>query len=93
MHEVATAVQFNITVPIVIFNDSTYTAVEQAMKYEESGRVMATDLINPDYVKLAEAYGIPGVRAESPDALAAAVTEAFERSGPTIIDVPIPKMG
>lgn len=93
MHEVATAVQFGVTLPIVIFNDSTYTAVEQAMKYESNGRVMATDLINPDYVKLAEAYGIPGVRAESPEALAEAVTAAFGRVGPTIIDVPIPKMG
>jgi thiamine pyrophosphate-dependent acetolactate synthase large subunit-like protein len=93
MHEVATAVQFNVTLPIVIFNDSTYTAVEQAMKYESGGKVMATDLINPDYVKLAEAYGIPGIRAESPEALADAVTAAFELVGPTIIDVPIPKMG
>ena len=57
----------------MIFNDSTYTAVEQAMKYEFSGRTMATDLVNPDYVKLADAYGIPGVRAESPAALADAV--------------------
>jgi acetolactate synthase-1/2/3 large subunit len=49
-------------------------------------------LINPDYVKLAEAYGIPGIRATSPEELADAVTAAFERTGPTIIDVPIPKM-
>jgi acetolactate synthase-1/2/3 large subunit len=92
MQELATAIQFEVTLPIVIFNDSTYTAVEQAMKYEFSGRTMATDLVNPDYVKLADAYGIPGVRAESPAALAEAVQAAFERRGPTIIDVPIPRM-
>jgi acetolactate synthase-1/2/3 large subunit len=62
------------------------------MKYEFEGRVMATDLINPDYVKLADAYGIPGVRAESPAALIDAIQAALERRGPTIIDVPIPRM-
>lgn len=92
MQEVATAIQFEVSLPIVIFNDSTYTAVEQAMKYEFGGRTMATDLINPDYVKLADAYGIPGVRADSPAAMAEAVQAAFERRGPTIIDVPIPRM-
>jgi len=92
MQELATAIQFEVTLPIVIFNDSTYTAVEQAMKYEFNGRVMATELVNPDYVKLADAYGIPGVRAESPAALTEAVQAAFERRGPTIIDVPIPRM-
>ncbi len=52
---------------------------------------MATELVNPDYVKLADAYGIPGVRANSPEELRDAVVAAFERRGPTIIDVPIPR--
>ncbi|RIK36724.1 MAG: acetolactate synthase [Chloroflexi bacterium] len=91
MQEVATALQFDVTVPIVIFNDSTYTAVEQAMK-SDTGRVMAVELKNPDYVKLAEAYGIPGVRANSADALAQALETALGATGPTIIDVPIPRM-
>jgi acetolactate synthase-1/2/3 large subunit len=45
--------------------------------------------VNPDYLKLADAYGIPGVRAESPEQLTQAVREAQRRSGPTIIDTPI----
>ena len=92
MQELATAIQFELTVPIVIFNDSTYTAVEQAMKHDFRGKVMATDLINPDYVKLADAYGIPGIRANDATELEQAVTEALGRTGPTIIDVPIPRM-
>lgn len=91
MQEVATAVQFNVSVPIVIFNDSTYTAVKDAMHWQYGPeRTMAVELVNPDYVKLAEAYGIPGVRVETPAALQEAVTAAFEANGPTIIDVPIP---
>ena len=90
MQEVATAVQFNVALPIVIFNDSTYTAVKDAMHwtYGEE-RSMAVDLINPDYVKLADAYGIPGVRVEQPSDLQQAVTAALAHDGPTIIDVPI----
>lgn len=91
MQELATAIQFEVTLPIVIFNDSTYTAVDSAMKHSFSGKVMATDLVNPDYVKLADAYGIPGVRVESAESMRDEIVAAFERSGPTIIDVPIPR--
>ena len=89
MHELATAKQFKVGLPIVIFNDSTYTAVkmDQAMRFDR--RYIAVDLENPDFLGLAAAYGIPGVRANSPDELEAAVTEAARRDGPTIIDTPI----
>jgi acetolactate synthase-1/2/3 large subunit len=89
MHELATAKQFGVGLPIVIFNDSTYTAVklDQAMRYDR--RYIAVDLENPDFVKLAAAYGIPGVRASSPDEMEAAIAEASTRDTPTIIDTPI----
>jgi thiamine pyrophosphate-dependent acetolactate synthase large subunit-like protein len=89
MHELATAKQFEVSLPIVIFNDSTYTAVklDQAMRYDR--RYIAVDLVNPDFLKLAEAYDIPGIRANSPEELEAAVIAAAQNPGPTIIDVPI----
>jgi len=76
-------------VPIVIFNDSTYTAVkmDQAMRYDR--RYLGVDLVNPDFLQLAAAYGMPGERAESPEALEQAVTAALGRDLPTIIEVPI----
>lgn len=89
MQEVATAVQFKVGLPIVIFNDSTYTAVKSAQADQYDRRFIAVDLINPDYLKLADAYGIPSVRAMSPDALTEAIGQAAKRDQPTIIDVPI----
>ena len=89
MQELATAVQFRLGIPIVIFNDSAYTAVkwEQAHAYDR--RYLGVDLVNPDFVALAAAYGIPGLRACSPAELEEAVVAAARRDTPTIIDTPI----
>ena len=89
MAELGCAVQERIGFPVVIFNDSTYSAVKQAQKQSRGGRTIGVDLVNPDYVQLAKAYGIPGERVTSPEELEQAITGAFERDLPTIIDVPI----
>jgi thiamine pyrophosphate-dependent acetolactate synthase large subunit-like protein len=89
MGDLGCAVQERLGLPIVIFNDSTYSAVKHAQMEERGGRYMAVDLVNPDYVKLADAYDIPGVRVQSPEELEREVQRAFERDLPTIIDVPI----
>lgn len=89
MEEIGAAVHHKIALPIVIFNDSTHTAVKAAMRREHPGRYLDVDLINPDYVKLADAYGILGVRAGSADELQERLQDALAKPGPTIIDVPI----
>jgi acetolactate synthase-1/2/3 large subunit len=89
MAELATAVQYRLGIPIVIFNDSAYSAVKDAQAETRGRRFIAVDLINPDFVALAHAYGITGVRAKNPDELHQAIGDAFERDLPTIIDVPI----
>ena len=90
MEELGTAVHHRLGVPIVIFNDSTYSAVKHEQQASRGARYLGVDLVNPDYVALAAAYGIPGVRVETPEALAEAVGLALSRDLPTIIDVPIP---
>ncbi len=89
MGELGTAVQERLGIPIVIFNDSTYSAVKEAQMNERGGRYMAVDLVNPDYVDLAKAYRIPGVRVHSPEEMEQAIADALQRDLPTIIDVPI----
>jgi thiamine pyrophosphate-dependent acetolactate synthase large subunit-like protein len=89
MQELATAAQFEISLPIVIFNDSTYTAVKEEQAAEHDRRFIAVDLKNPDFVALAQSYGIEAVRAESPEALQSAIESAAQRGGPTLIDTPI----
>lgn len=90
MAELATAVQFEIAVPIVIFDDSTYSAVKDAQLESRQGRYIAVDLVNPDFLTLADAYGVPSARPDTPEALEIEIARALRRTGPTIINTPIP---
>ncbi len=90
MQELATAIQFKLGIPVIIFNGSTYSAVKEEQHRNRNGRYSAVDLVNPDYVKLADAYGVPGVRVTTPEELERAITAALTRDLPTLIDVPIP---
>ena len=88
MGELGVAVQERVGLPIVLFNDNTYSAVKEAQKWERGGRYKAVDLVNPSFLGIAKAYGIEGVLAETPEALTAAIAAAYGRDLPTIIEVP-----
>ena len=89
VQELATAVQQNIGLVTVVFNNNQYGNVQQMQKNLYEGRVIASDLHNPDFVKLAGAFGARGVRAETPDALKTALDESLGLNTPTLIEVPI----
>lgn len=89
MEEMGVAVHHGIPVQMVVFNDGTHSAVKAAQKRSYPGRFVAVDLVNPDYVKIAEAYGIEGVRADSPEQLTEALVRTRSKDEPTLIDVPI----
>lgn len=89
MEEMGVAVHHGIPVQMVVFNDGAHSAVKAAQKRSYPGRFVAVDLVNPDYVKIAEAYGIEGVRAESPEQLTEALVRTQSKDEPTLIDVPI----
>lgn len=58
------------------------------MSTEMTG-ALATVLCNPDFVRLAEAFGAHGQRIETPEQLYEALVAAWEREGPTVIEVPL----
>ena len=60
--ELATAVQEQIDVVTVVFNDTTYTAVKQQQARRFHRRYIATDLRAPDYVAIARAFGTSGMK-------------------------------
>jgi acetolactate synthase-1/2/3 large subunit len=61
--ELATAVRYRLPVIAIVHNDSTYGAIKNIQRRDQSGRYFDVELNNPDFVKLAEAYEVPAVRA------------------------------
>ncbi len=90
--ELATAKRFNLGLVTVVFDDKAFGNVKRTQKTDFGGRVLGTDLTNPDYVRLAESFGIRGMRAESPEALEGALAEALADNNPCLIAVPVGEM-
>ena len=87
--ELATAVQHSINAIVVVFNDNAFGNVMRDQKERFNGRVVGAELHNTDFVKLAEAYGARGLRAEGAPALENSFREAIEANAPSLIEVPM----
>ena len=87
VQELAVAVQHEVPLVIVLFNDGAFGNVRRVQKEMFGNRLIATDLANPDFVKLAESFGALGLSATSPETLRTALHHAFEHKGPVVIDV------
>ncbi len=92
LNELATLVQHSIGLITIVFDDNAYGNVKRIQQVDMGGRTIASDLVNPDWVKLAESFGVTGRRAESPDQLAQALADSIRADEPTLIAVPVPQM-
>lgn len=92
VQELASMVQHRIDLVTVVFDDGAYGNVRRTQREAFAGHVIASDLRNPDFVKLAEAFGLRGVRAEGANGLRASLREALRADEPTLIVVPVPEM-
>ncbi len=86
MQELATIVQEKVAVKIAILNNGFLGMVRQWQQLFYEKRYMATPLWNPDFVKLAEAYGIPGLKVTDKKMVPAAIQRAMDYDGPFLID-------
>ena len=89
IQELATAVQHKIGVTIVLFNNNLFGNVRSMQEDLYDNRVIATDLHNPDFVKLAHTFGAHATRVEDYDSFRVALKESFGKDLPTLIEVPI----
>jgi acetolactate synthase I/II/III large subunit len=90
--EMATAAQHGIGVVAVVFSDGAYGNVRRIQQQAFNNRTIASDLRNPDFVRLAESFGIAAERAKSPDELGTAIARGIARGGPVLIDCPVGEM-
>jgi len=89
--ELATAARHGINVVAVVFNDSSYGNVARDLD-ESWGGQYGAELTNPDFMKLADAYGVLGMRAKEPTEVGRLVREAIEKDRPALVEVPVGRM-
>ena len=86
MAEIATMVQEGLPVKMAVFNNGYLGMVRQWQQFFHEKRYSCTPIWSPDYVKLAEAYGIPGYRVKDAGDLAATVERANAEPGPVLVE-------
>jgi acetolactate synthase I/II/III large subunit len=84
--ELATAVQENANIKVAIINNGYLGMVRQWQQLFYNARYMETPIFSPDYVKLAEAYGMPGYRVEKMEDVQSTVQKAQAHQGPVLIE-------
>ena len=83
----ATAVQHNLGLVVVVFNNNIYGSIRMHQERQFPGRPSGTSLTNPDFAQLAKSYGVFGTVVESEDEFPAALEQALASGGPAIIEV------
>jgi len=87
IQELATAVQYNLPVKVVILNNGFLGMVRQWQELFYKRRYSSTQFVHaPDFVKLAEAYGAVGLRAKTPDEVASVLRQGLECNKPVVMD-------
>jgi acetolactate synthase-1/2/3 large subunit len=86
MAELATVVQEKVDVKVAVINNRYLGMVRQWQEFFYERRYAATPLLNPDFVKIAGAYGIDAVSVRTRDAVAGAVRHAQAHRGPALIE-------
>lgn len=87
VQELATAQEYGIAVVTIVFNNHSYGNVLRDQQLHFGGRTIGSRLRNPDFVKLAESFGIAARRVSTPAALGIALEAALAENGPALIEV------
>ena len=79
--ELATAAQHGVDLLVIVVDNSAYGTIRMHQEREFPGRVQSTELANPDFARLAEAFGGWSARIETTDQFAPALADALGRTG------------
>jgi acetolactate synthase-1/2/3 large subunit len=86
-NELATAVARRLDVKIVISNNRSYGTIRSYQEKAFPGRPLGTDLCNPDFAALAQAFGCSGYVVEAAAGAAETIAKAMAEKGPVVIEV------
>ncbi|MDE0140228.1 MAG: thiamine pyrophosphate-binding protein [Caldilineaceae bacterium] len=91
IQELGTCVQYGLRPVVLVFNDDAWGLLRHYQENRKGGRYIASDLRNPDFTRLAEAYGARGLRANSLPELVQSLELALATEKVTVIDVKTPE--
>jgi acetolactate synthase-1/2/3 large subunit len=86
-NELATAMATGATPKILIANNGSYGVIRAHQEAAYPGRVIATNLSNPDFAALARSFGATGLTISTPGEVSAVIREALEQDGPVVVDI------
>lgn len=91
LQELATARRYRLNVTAVVFNDGRFGNVHRIQK-RVFGETFASGIVNPEFVALATAFGIPAAKVESADELASVLRRGEGATGPQLVEVRVGEM-
>jgi acetolactate synthase-1/2/3 large subunit len=88
-HELAAAAQERAPIVVLLVNNGMYGTIRMHQERQFPGRVVGTELVNPDFVALAEAYGAHAERVERSEHFGEALERALEAGRPALLELPV----
>ncbi len=85
--ELATANQYGLKLVVLVCNNGLYGTIRMHQERHFPGRVMATTLVNPDFVALAKAYGCHAERVKETAEFRPALRRSLDHAGPSLIEL------
>jgi acetolactate synthase I/II/III large subunit len=92
VQELSTAVKHGIDIVAIVFADGAYGNVRRMQKEDYGNRLIGVDLHNPNFPRMAESFGVAGLRTTTPDGLRRELGAALKRRGTTLIEVAVGEM-
>ncbi|HEY2538725.1 MAG TPA: thiamine pyrophosphate-dependent enzyme [Stellaceae bacterium] len=92
VQELSTAARHGIDIVAIVFADGAYGNVRRMQKEDYGNRLIGVDLLNPQFPKMAESFGLAGVKTTSPEGLRRELAAALKRRGTTLIEVAVGEM-
>ena len=84
--------EYGIGAVVVVFDDGAYGNVRRMQRLLYGNRIIASDLRNPDFVRLAESFGVAARQVANPDELADALADALARDQPALLTAKVGEM-
>ena len=90
LQELATCAQYDINPVVLMFNDNAWGVLKKYQGDRFGDHLFATDLVNPDFVKIFESYGFGGTKVSTVDGLTKALDSALASGKTHLVEVAIP---